>query len=137
MRAAPTCLLITHLCCLCCRPQLLRWQRRPPPEFALDGYADGYANGGDVSDSSNDSDAATTTDLHLRGGASISQGQFGRQSGSYRVDRRSAGHRPVDAVQQPGARLTACPLAAAVAAAAVTLQPARHTAAPCMAAPCA
>jgi hypothetical protein len=60
-------------------------------EFALDGFADGYANGGDVSDSSNDSDAATTTDVHLRGGGSISQGQFGGQSGSYRVGRRSAG----------------------------------------------
>lgn len=55
-------------------------------EFALDGYA----NGGDVSDSSNDSDAATTTDLHLRGGGSISQGQFGGQSGSYRVGRRAS-----------------------------------------------
>jgi uncharacterized protein (TIGR01615 family) len=59
-------------------------------EFALDGYADVYANGGDVSDSSNDSDAATTTDLHLRGGGSISQGRFGGQSGSYRVGRRAS-----------------------------------------------
>jgi hypothetical protein len=59
-------------------------------EFALDGYADGCANGGDVSDSSNESDAATTTDLHLQSNSGISQGQqYGGQNGSYRVGRRS------------------------------------------------
>lgn len=60
-------------------------------EFALDGYGNGYANGGDVSDSSNDSDAATTTDLHLQSNSNAGQGQFGGQSSSYRVGRRSAG----------------------------------------------
>jgi hypothetical protein len=61
-----------------------------------EGCANGYADGGAVSDSSNDSDAATTTDLHISRSSAVNHTSSGAGQGlcssgtPYRVGRRAS-----------------------------------------------